>query len=392
MRGLRTAAIIVAITAGIYWVADYIVGLWRPHHVIVTLTDKIIPAYRKQAYVSEAFVREKALEPGEWHLVPGQHLVTPPEYHGTYFNIDSLGPTGNLYRRTTNPPPDGRPERIVLMVGGSTLYGPETPDDQTIASLLSQRLNALDPAHRYVVYNAGVVAADSAQDRDRVAYELSRGLKPYLVIACDGPLDIVYGVYQGHPGEPGPLLAARTGIRGFLHQYLPTNIAQLVWLWFHDRAVAHHEKVAPAQIASKPVTEDLTAKTSDIFHANLAAMGRMATASGARFLSVLLPTPFSTDYTHKTDDLAAATAETQAQLPGLAAVERRGQGALSNALAKLKGEGVETLDLSDALKDKTEDIFIGQGHLNGTGSAMLADKIAAAVITPASAQVGTSQN
>jgi len=383
MRRLRTVVIVLAVTAGLYYLADYIVGLWRPQHVIVTLTGKNVPAYRGQAYVGEAFVREKALEPGEWLQIPGQHLVTPPEYHGTYFNIDRLAPTGNLYRRTVNPPPGDKPERIVLMVGGSTLYGPETPDDLTIASQLSARLNALDPAHRYVVYNAGVVAADSAQDRDRLIYELGRGLKPYLVIACDGPLDIVYGVYQGHPGQPGPLLVARTGVRGFLHKYLPTNIAQLVWLWFHDRAVARHEKVAPAQLASQPKTEDLTARTSDIFRSNLAAMAKAAEGGGAKFLAVLLPTPFSTDYAHQTDDLVSARSETDAQLPGLAAVERRGQGALSQALTKLKGEGVDVLDLSQALKDKTEDIFIGQGHLNGTGSGMLAEKIAAAVLAAA---------
>jgi hypothetical protein len=49
--------------------------------------------------VNADFIREKALESGEWRQVPGQYLVTPPEYHGTYFNIDRLSPTGNLYRR-----------------------------------------------------------------------------------------------------------------------------------------------------------------------------------------------------------------------------------------------------------------------------------------------------
>src|SRR5262249_21127670 len=269
--------------------ADYIVGLWRPQHVIVTLTEKNVPAYHGQAYVSEDFVREKALEPGEWLQIPGQHLVTPPEYHGTYFNIDELAPTGNLYRRTVNPPANDKPERIVLMVGGSTLYGPETPDDLTIASQLSQRLNALDPAHRYVVYNAGVVAADSAQDRDRVAYELSRGLKPYMVIAVDGPLDLVYGVYQGHPGQPAPLLAARSGFRGFVHKYLPTNIAEIVHLWFHDRAVDRNNMQAPKQLASQPVTVNLTEVTTGLYSKNLQAMEKIVAGAGGRFLAVLPP-------------------------------------------------------------------------------------------------------
>ena len=85
IRFLRTTAIVLAITAGIYSLADYLVGLWRPHHLNVTLTDgKAVPAYRNQPYVSEAFIREKALEPGEWQQVVGQRLVTPPEYHGSF--------------------------------------------------------------------------------------------------------------------------------------------------------------------------------------------------------------------------------------------------------------------------------------------------------------------
>jgi len=381
LRILRTTIIVLAITAGIYTVADYIVGLWRPQQVDVTIADgSAVPAYRNQPYVNADFIREKTLEPGEWRQVPGQYLVTPSEYHGTYFNIDKLAPTGNLYRRTANPPPNGKPERVVLLVGGSTLYGPEVPDDSTIASQLSKRLNILDPDFHYVVYNAGVVAADSAQDRDRVAYELSRGLRPYIVIAIDGPLDIVYGIYQGRPGQPAPLLLARTGWRGFLHEYLPTNIVQLVHLWFHDRAVAQHRKVAPPQLASPPVTVDLTQMTADLYIKNLQAMAK--NAAGARFLAVLPPSPFSTPYDHKTKDLDYARTIAEAQMPKVTGVLQRGQVALSAALTKLKAPGVEVLDLSAALKAKTVDVFVDQGHLNATGYGMLADRIAQVVLAP----------
>ena len=268
-------------------------------------------------------------------------------------------------------------------MGGSTLYGPEVPDDYTLASQLSKRLNTLDPAHRYVVYNAGVVAADSAQDRDRVAYELNRRLKPYMVVAVDGPLDIVYGIYQGHPGQPAPLLVARSGIRGWMHKYLPTNIAQLVWLWFHDRAVANHQKQAPPQLASKPVTVNLTEVTADLYSKNLEAMAKTAAGAGARFLAVLPPSPFSTAYDHPTEDLAFARSNTEAQMPKLSSVLASGQPVLSEALVKLKGAGMEVLDLSAALKAKTEDVFIDQGHLNGTGYGMLADRMVAAIPAPA---------
>jgi hypothetical protein len=386
LRFLRTTVIVLAITAGLYAGLDYLVGLWRDSNLNVAIADgSTIPAYRNQPYMSEAFIREKALEPGEWQQVQGQRLVTPPEYHGTYFNVDRLAPTGNFYRRTVNPPPNGRPERIILLVGGSTLYGPEVPDGYTLASQISKRLNSLDPAYRYLVYNAGVVAADSAQDRDRLTYELSRGLKPYMVIAVDGPLDLVYGVYQGHPGQPAPLLVSRSGLRGFLHKYLPTNIAEAVHLWFHDRAVNNNQKQAPPQLSSQPVTVTLTEVTTDLYSTNLQAMEKIAAGAGARFLAVLPPSPFSTSYDHPSDDLTVARRNTERQMPKLAGVLERDQPVLSAILVKRKAAGMEVLDLSAALKAKTENVFIDQGHLNGTGYGLLAERIAQAVLTPGAA-------
>ena len=159
MRALRTTIIVLAITAGIYTAVDYLVGIWHRHHLDMSFLEGS-PAYRGQPYATEAFLREKTLEPGQWLKIPGEALLAPTTYHGDFFNVDELPPTGIAYRRTINPPADARPERIVLLVGGSTVYGPEVPDDLTIASQLSRYLNAHDPAHRYVVYNAGVNAAE----------------------------------------------------------------------------------------------------------------------------------------------------------------------------------------------------------------------------------------
>ena len=418
MRALRTTIIVLAITAGIYTAVDYLVGIWHRHHLDMSFLEGS-PAYRGQPYATEAFLREKTLEPGQWLKIPDQALLAPTTYHGDFFNVDELPPTGIPYRRTINPPADARPERIVLLVGGSTVYGPEVPDALTIASQLSRYLNARDPAHRYVVYNAGVNAADSTQDRDRLAYELSRGLRPAVVVVADGQLDIVYGIYQGKPGQPAALLESRSGIMGFFHHYLPTNIAQMVWLWFHDRAVAQRRAAqasgqrprgrqascghAPrpllrpilrrvAAAASPPTATSPAAatpavpfrpidrQTAEIYRRNHLAMGDLAAKNGAAFLSVLPPSPFSTQYDHPTADLRATFADTQAQLPGLVAVEREGQAALAGVMHDLAGQGRHSLDLSDLFKAKTDDVFVDLSHLNGAGNGVLAEKIGEAVL------------
>jgi hypothetical protein len=96
----------------------------------------------------------------------------------------------------------------------------------------------------------------------------------------------------------------------------------------------------------------------------------------------LPPSPFSTPYDHKTNDLDYARGIAEAQMPKVTGVLQRGQVALSAALTKLKAPGVEVLDLSAALKAKTVDVFVDQGHLNATGYGMLADRIAQAVLAP----------
>jgi lysophospholipase L1-like esterase len=72
-------------------------------------------------------------------------------------------------------------------------------------------------------------------------------------------------------------------------------------------------------------------------------------------------------------------------MPKLAEVLQSGQAALSETLIKLQAAGIDTLDLSAALKAKMVDVFIDQGHLNATGYGMLADRIAQAVLAPAAA-------
>jgi hypothetical protein len=121
---------------------------------------------------------------------------------------------------------------------------------------------------------------------------------------------------------------------------------------------------------------------ADLYFKNLEAMAKTAAGAGARFLAVLPPSPFSTAYDHPTEDLAFTRSNTEAQTPKLSGVLANGQPVLSEALVKLKGSGMEALDLSAALKAKTEDVFNDWSHLNGTGYGMLADRIAAAILAP----------
>ena len=92
MRALRTTIIVLAITAGIYTAVDYLVGTWHRHHLDMSFLDGS-PAYRGQPYATEAFIREKTLEPGQWLKIPDQALLATTTFHGDFFNVDELPPT-----------------------------------------------------------------------------------------------------------------------------------------------------------------------------------------------------------------------------------------------------------------------------------------------------------
>jgi lysophospholipase L1-like esterase len=379
MRLVLCAAIVLAVTIGLYVAADVAVG----HFTTPVIADASrVPAFRGQPYISPEFLAEAAREPGGWYKIDGTSLLEPSDYHGRYFNVDRLAPTNNLYRRTTNPLVTG-PKLIVLLLGPSTVYGPAVPDNLTLASLLSARLNELDPAHCYVVYNAGVFAADSTQERDRLAYELNRGLKPDIVISYGGGMDIIDGLYFAKPGAPGFFLVAHSGLKGVL----PLNI--YYWLLARASAAAktRDAKQAPPQLLKPAKVAELTVATATAWYGNQLAMAEISSAKGARFISILQPTPYSSAFDNPTHDIAYVHDLTDSETPGLGAIAGGVQQALATESAALRQKGVEAVDLSSGLRGKTEDVFVDFGHLNAAGHRIVANEIANLVLNPATASM-----
>jgi len=378
MRLVLRATIVLAVTIGLYVAADLAVGHFTAP---VTIDATRVPAFHRQPDISPDFLAEAAREPGEWHKIDWTSLLAPSDYHVRYFNVDRLGPTNNLYRRTINPPVT-KPKVTVLLLGPSTVYGPFVLDNLTLASLLSARLNKRDQAHSYVIYNAGVFAADSTQERDRLAYELDRGLKPDMVISFSGGIDILDGAYKARPGAAGLFLLAHSGLRGVL----PLNIYH--WLMARAWAAeASRAKQAPPYLLTPARVADLTVSTATVWYDNELAMSALSKAGGARFISILQPTPYSSAFDHPTHDIAYVHDLTDSGTFGLGAIAGSVQQALATESAALRQKGVEAIDLSSGFSYKTEDVFVDFGHLNAAGHRILAVEIAEMVLNPATASM-----
>jgi len=384
IRKLAKLVLILLITAGLYWAIDiaygYYAGVIRQE---APPNPDGVPGLRGLPYASGAFMIE-AGETIDTEAVPGTGILTPKEFHGNFFNIDRRAPTDLLYRRTLNPDPPKPPSVKVLLIGGSTVYGADAPDDLTIASLLSRRLNADDKTHSYVVLNAGTFGANSTMERERLQYEIAHGQKPDIVIVMDGGLDLMGGIYLGAPGRT--FAEGRGQVADFFHKYFPHNIYWALRRWLAERAIKLGLKKPPANIQKPVDVEKLTKDTVDFYLANEIAMAKLAKDSGARFISVLEPNRYASSFSHPTEDLKFVDRQTDAHLPGLRGIMPKALAELSAGNASLKEQGIETLDLSTIFKDKTQNLFTdGAGHFNSIGNAMVADRLAAVILSSAAA-------
>ena len=384
MRTLAKVLLILLITAGLYWALDIGYGYYAGKIQRAEPPNAAnIPGLRGLPYASGDFMIE-AGSTIDTEAVPGTGILTPKEFHGTFFNIDRKPPTELLYRRTSNPDPAKPPTVTVLLIGGSTIFGADAPDDLTIASLLSRRLNADDKTHSYVVLNAGTFGANSTMERERLQYELAHGQKPEIVIVMDGGLDLMGGIYLGAPGRT--FAEGRGEVADLFHRYFPHNIYWALRGWLSQRAIKLGLKKPPANIQKPVDVEKLTKDTVAFWLDNELAMAKLAKDAGARFISVLEPNRYASSFSHPTDDLKFVDRQTDGHLPGLRPIMPKALAQLSAGSDSLKSQGIETLDLSTIFKDKTQNLFTdGAGHFNSIGNAMVADRLAAAILATTAA-------
>ena len=119
---------------------------------------------------------------------------------------------------------------------------------------------------------------------------------------------------------------------------------------------------------------------------NQKGLAALAKDAQARFISIVEPNRYASDFKAKTEDLAYVDQGMAAHMPGLKESLPGFLKTLSAAHAALAGSGIETLDLSAVFQDKTGNIFTtSPGHFNGTGSRIVAERIAEAILHPQAA-------
>jgi len=387
MNPIRVALRVLGVTIVLYVSVDALFGwIVRPKaYEGLGYARLAAPAYLGEPYFSEDFLDESYRQPGGWDTPEGTALVLPREFRGKYFNIDRLEPTHLTYRRTVNDAVLGKPVITVLLLGGSTVYGSEVPDELTVASELSRYLNA-GGNHRFHVINAGVTAVGSSQELERLWFEFERGLRPDVVVALHGVNDIYQGIYLGNP-RGGVLFDTEIWVADLL-RHVPKNI----FLWAkrrgERRVITEGLRTMPTHIQLDSTLGDLALQTANIYANNVMRMNEIVSKNRGRFVSFLQPSVFTSNPWQDDDDVRDAVSITTKQAPGLDKAFVHGMPALRRAGKAMSEFGVVQRDISDAFVNKKDLIFIDFCHVNSKGNAILAARMAPEILAMSKAMTG----
>lgn len=320
------------------------------------------PPYRGADYFGRAFL-EEAKKSIAGHLGEVAELE---DFHGRYFNISGG------FRFTTDVP--DRPTRRVLLFGGSTLFGQEVPDSQTIASHLQRLLNA--QGVRWQVMNFGLVGMNAAQ-QTRILRNIALR-KGDIVAYYHGVNDIYYTVFGGYrEGWVAGVPAFRpvqklSGLHKTLHawheRFKDTSYTAQVALDIFQRG-------QPSTVTDPEQLEQNSEIAQTRFKDAVAEAAQLAGAAGAEFVHFLQPQIFAN--ARLTDYERALVANPLGTAPGVETAFRKGYPRLRLAALELERNGVAFYDISDALDRRPagEEVFLDFCHVAHRGNEIVAQRM-----------------
>jgi hypothetical protein len=391
---LKQSLVILAISGLLFLLVDTTFGLLGKPKPYATHRERLTsPSYEGEPYFSERFLVESFTQPGGWLTPEGTRLVLPREFHGEYFNVDVLAPTGLTYRRTVQGDARGTVPTTILLLGGSTIYNSEVPDELTVASQLSSVLSGWS-GRSFVVINAGVTSASSVQEIERLGYELKNGLRPDVVVSYGGVNDVLQGTYFGNPdgvmfeGSMRPSQATEDGAKGRVIRLIPEGVLRvyraarsLVSGTHIFRALVIRRKSegasrSPGHLGDGMAVKELVRRTRDRYVESMLEGEQIARRNGFRFVSVLQPHLYSAPYADGLPDLELAREAENRRMPGVELAFTSAYPSLREAVGQLRGRGVSAYDCSRLLLARTSNIFLDSHHVNSNGDRLIACALA----------------
>jgi len=290
----------------------------------------------------------------------------------------------DTYKVTTN---GGDPARLVFLFGGSAVWGHGARDEGTIPSWLARV--AEQHGDRLDVRNYAESGWVNWQGISYLSHKLAAGERPDTVIFYSGVNEVLNG--RLWPQVRRPILDTEDFHRAMASSALERR-RPLARVWDHYRTTSYfwsrvfpRPPILPA--APSISRAELAARLAEEYIADRLFVERLGRAFGFETifvwqLSVADKTPLSAQERH----FAGWLPRTPETTP---AIDWWSMDAELNHLYEEVGELVKArgvLDISDALKDVGEPVFIDWMHTSETGNEKVARALYEHVRTPAQAQ------
>jgi lysophospholipase L1-like esterase len=371
--------LIALIVIILYTVFDVVFGIIKPLKPYASNPERLTAkAYLNEPYFSEDFLVESFVQPGGWESPEGTKLILPQEFHGKYFNVDILPPTNLTYRRTINHISDQALKnikkknfKIIIILGGSTVYCSEVPDDLTIASFLSKRLTTSHPEEEFYILNAGVTSANSSQELQRLKYELDRGLRPDIVISYNGINDITNGIYFGDPDGVMFCNDKRNRLKETIRKIISLNF----YYYMRKKSESEAQRRPPDHITNMKMLESLAYKTKENYKANILKMHDLSKVYNFRLIIMLQPNLYTTNPSNNKESIAEIKRLAELRTPKIGQAFSIGYPLLRKEILEIRAEGVEAFDISNIFNLANQDVFIDMLHVNSGGNKIVAESM-----------------
>lgn len=314
------------------------------------------PAYRNSPFFSQAFIDEQ-FSHRPWVVLPERRLIYPADYHGRWYNDE------NGMRRTANSPATGR---RILLVGSSTVYGAEVPDDYTIGSYLQKRINE-QAGGKFAVQNFGAEGVNVAQQLERLK-TLEFGEQD-IVLFYDGTSDAMQGVFYANidgwvVGENRKHVNDYVVKHRATFERLARNCRFCDWLFVQTTDYLPEHMQHPERIKA------LAVETREKMLNRLLQSDEYVRSRGARLIHVLQPDLFTRplrDFERALVDNHFLTMKGM----GTALLEaHREMAPLTQMLVDRKVSAYDATKIFDKVDDP---IFLDFAHTNEVGNRIIAD-------------------
>lgn len=319
------------------------------------------PAYTSKPWFCEDFLIASFSQPGGWITPAGTRLVFPIDVTNRYFTV-----TNNV-RRTVGYKSQSDLEAVdIYLLGGSTTYCSEVPDTLTWASQLQALLNEEFVPNPFRIINYGVTTVNSAQEVERLRYEIAGGKKPYAVIFYNGVNDVYQGVRYGNPS--GTIFeTAQERQRHPIRQFMNRSA-------FIRLCVSYGSKMRSRMKESRTDMNQITRlaeRTAECYERNILEASQLCDLHKIRLFVMLQPNLYT---------IKRQLTKHESEIMQRIGPERKrtfdvAYPMLKRKIVSLKKKGIMGYDMTDVFEKNRKPIFLDDCHVESDGNAIIAQEV-----------------